>query len=116
MQVLRDLKALSRPHIFDIGSPLMRGSDYFVLKPGWAGHDGMHIEVFMTYEGALASDWLAVTCGLRLDGNPIRGQMPGVLFTGQSDTPSGLIQIAPVADSDSGLGGWHTITLRTVQP
>lgn len=114
LQVLREFQALSRPHIFPIGYPTAT-HDIFVLRPGWMKAGPAHIEIFMNYQGQLSDDWLAVGIGLKLDGNPIRGLQPATFWLQPSDTPSGLVHFQPVAGPDNaGLGGWHTVTIRTV--
>ena len=114
LQVLRDFQALSRPHIFPVGYPTVP-FDIFVLRPGWANAGPNHIEIFLDYQGLITEDWLAVRVGMKLDGNPIRGLQPASFWLHPSDTPSGLVHFQPVASPDNaGLGGWHTVTIRTV--
>lgn len=113
VQVLKDFKALTRPYSANLF--LTEGWQRWMLPPGYANEYLNRVEISLEYAGRLHKDWVSVNAMLHLDNLPIGTMRPVAFHTYPTDTPSGLCHLTPVADDNHAtLGGWHTITIRSV--
>lgn len=115
LQVLRDGRAYSRPqiHEFDVAK-LDRNTLAIRLHTGWDPNYQINALLWITFAGENHPGWMGFRVQLAIDGLAVGVDRPGVVFMEETDTPSGLVHFPPVAAPGTSLGGWWTVTLRTV--
>lgn len=123
LQVLRDMKAFSRPQVLDVSPIIERCAsgtmgDYaytWQLFPGWAGDAAADIRVRLDAIHPVRTGWYSVESSLYVDAISM-GTRPGVFYGEPSDIPSGYVQFLGLAAPEHPLyGQTYTATFRTVE-
>lgn len=115
-QVLKNLQAFSRPYSYEVVAG--EGPYTIQLPTGWAAGDNGTIPYIVVQLGDIQpvhADWYTAQLWLYVDQMPMGTVRPITFYGLPSDGPSGVCQFGEVADpANVTLGGWHTVTVRTV--
>lgn len=116
LQVLKGLQAFSRPYSYEIKPG--EGPYIIQLPTGWAAGDNGFIPYIVLQVGDIEpvhEDWYTARLLLYVDQLPMGTVRPVTFYAKPSDGPSGVCQFGEAADpANITLGGWHTVTVRTV--
>lgn len=113
VQVLRDMKALTRPSIHHIP---FNTPHRIAFAPGYAMGAMESVAADINLIAFLHTDWIYGKVRLLIDNLPMGSARPVTVFLGDSDIPGGVCQFMPAAaDEHPSLGGWHTMTFRRVK-